>query len=128
MEDRYLCRAKQTDNKNNSEWVEGLLTKRWGQLCVIKLDDENTAYPIDPATICQCTGIPDKNGKLMFEKDIAKSEDLDGNPIITSIVWYRDGWYLKEGDLVDCKLADSSDAIAVIGNEFDDKELLESYE
>lgn len=66
MNDRYLYRAK-TDN---GEFVEGLLTIMWGQLHIINPNDENTAYQIDPQTICQCTGLKDKNGKLIWENDI----------------------------------------------------------
>ena len=31
---------------------------------------------IDPETISQCTGLTDKNGKLIFEDDICKKETL----------------------------------------------------
>lgn len=69
MNDRYLYRAKRTDN---GEFIEGLLTIMWGQFHIINPDDENTAYPIYESTICQCTGLKDKNGKLIWENDIIK--------------------------------------------------------
>lgn len=69
MNDRYLYRAKRIDN---GEWVEGLLTIMWGQLHIIIPEDENTVYPIDESSICQCTGLKDKNGKLIWENDIIK--------------------------------------------------------
>ena len=74
MNDRYLYRAKRTDNL---EWVEGFL-----------MDDNyiNTPFndndvggrfddpvEIDPSTICQCTGMPDKNSKVTCEHDIIKT-------------------------------------------------------
>lgn len=62
MENRYLFKAKRIDNE---EWVIGLLTKMWGQLHIINPDDENTAYPIDESTLCQCTGLKDKKGTLI---------------------------------------------------------------
>lgn len=74
MNNRYLYRAKRIDN---GEWVEGLLTIMWGQLHIIVPEDENTAYPIDESTICQCTGLKDKNGKLIWENDVLMG---DGNP------------------------------------------------
>ena len=70
MNDRYLYRAKRTDN---GEFIEGLLTIMWGQLHIINPDDENTAYPIDESTICQCTAMPDKNRKIAYEHDIIKT-------------------------------------------------------
>ena len=74
MNDRYLYRAKRTDN---GEFIEGLLTIMWGQLHIINPDDENTAYPIYESTICQCTGLEDKNGKLIWENDVLMGH---GNP------------------------------------------------
>lgn len=74
MNDRYLYRAKRTDN---GEWVEGFL-----------MDDNyiNTPFndndvggrfddpvEIDPSTICQCTAMPDKNRKIAYEHDIIKT-------------------------------------------------------
>lgn len=74
LSSRYLCRAKRVKNE---EWVEGLLTKMWGQLHIIKPDDEYTAYLINEDTICRCTGLKDKNGKLIWKNDILMCH---GNP------------------------------------------------
>lgn len=81
MEDRYLFKAKRVDN---GEWVQGYYVKG---LDVFENCEEahiifqpNTMfysggetdgwYEVDPATICQCTGLKDKNGKLIWENDI----------------------------------------------------------
>lgn len=122
MNDRYLYRAKRTDN---GEWVEGLLTIMWGQLHIINPNDENTAYPIDPSTICQCTGLKGK-----FEKDIVRRVDIH------SVVEPSIG--ILEYDVEDCAFVihwiDKAiyspmypwkDKIEVIGNIFDNPELLE---
>ena len=61
MNDRFLFRAKRMDNGG---WIDGCLTVMWGQLHIINPNDENTAYSIDETTICQCTGLRDKQSCL----------------------------------------------------------------
>lgn len=81
MESRYLCRAKRNDN---GEWVEGFY------FCMTHPDGRHTHHfiiplgtdlslgtpiekiqvEVDPSTLCWCTGLRDKNGKLIWENDI----------------------------------------------------------
>lgn len=85
MEDRYLFRGERIDNR---EWVEGMPFEIEGKTMMLIRDDENflrTHYldenmwiaeiycvEVDPSTICQCTGLKDKDGNLIWENDLVK--------------------------------------------------------
>lgn len=72
MENRYLFRGKRTDN---NEWVYGLPScDEDGEIEEIEVwsEDDINFYSVDPSTVCQCTGLMDKNGRLIFENDIVK--------------------------------------------------------
>lgn len=130
MNDRYLYRAKRTDN---GEWVEGYLVYDnfdHEYRIVIELDYSTgtcfhtmMAPRVDVSSICQCTGLKDKNGKLIWENDILNS----GNLVVTwreelaSYCLTKKGWMYQHffGEAVDACDCE------VIGNIFDNQELLE---
>lgn len=72
MEDKYLVKAKRTDNR---EWVVGGLV-RYGftgkekYYIVPDYASDLYAIEIDPNTICRCTGLKDENRKQIWENDI----------------------------------------------------------
>ena len=138
MNDRFLYRAKRIEN---GEWVEGYYIYyphgyyAEGEIEHILIDTSTSVglykvYSVDPSTICQCTGLKDKDGKLIWENDIVFATDDDGNSgqVDTGVgeVDFLEGlWYI--GGNVQNALYDINKIhqITAIGNIFDNPELLE---
>lgn len=138
MEDRYLFKAKRLDN---GEWVKGALVyddmdKLYRIITEIDYSTgtcitTDKAPRVDASTICQCTGLKDKNGKLIWENDIVNclAEECCGY-----ISWNENeaGFYfnvlLEDGKFEEEHVYDYQDCMEIIGNIFDNKELLESEE
>ena len=138
MNDRYLCRAKRTDN---GEWVEGMpLFYQDGSMTIYSQNQAQTVgFHIqnnghcDRNTLCQCTGLKDKNGKLIWENDIMVAHLDDKFPedtTYTRVVWDNNGFCTKEQGSEDISPLDKFDQehFEVCGNLFDNPELLEEGE
>lgn len=82
-------------------------------------------YEINPETLCQYTGLTDKNGKRIWENDIVRIENsMDEG--IGNIEFYGGMWYVDEepsNSLYDIVEYDDGE-LEVIGNIFDTPELL----
>ena len=79
MNNRYLFRAKLIDN---GEWVEGDLVHsvyKINDTCVGKYGSYVGIHQVDKSTICQCTGLKDKSGKLIWENDVVEIEEHQDN-------------------------------------------------
>lgn len=132
MEDRYLFRAKLIDN---SGWVYGLPSygeDGKGEIEEIEVcsEDYTDFHSVNPSTICQCTGLKDKNGKLIFENDILSGHIDDEFPEDETrkrVMWHENGWWTNEQGCEDCEELDDFDSenFEVIGNMIDNPELLE---
>lgn len=136
MEDRYLFKGKRIDN---GEWVEGALFNGESH-CIIgqeikfspytEHECKIVGYEVDRDTICQCTGLKDKNGKLILENDILVGylDDMyPENATYAQVIWDKNGFYTKEQYSDDISLMDEFDEkhFEVCGNIFDNPELLE---
>lgn len=77
MNENFLSRGKREDN---GEWVTGycvLLGDKCHYICTGKLIITNNVptfehFYVIPETVGRCTGLTDKNGKMIFEGDIIK--------------------------------------------------------
>jgi len=151
MNREILFKAK---HKDTGKWIEGFYcSKRDTTYCFTEdyernpvdthhyiiqdqmtdwgLPNELRLYEIDPSTLCQFTGLTDKNGKKIFENDIC-STDIK-RPY--AFVVFRNGCFMyqlndgEEKDYFDIMmptepLVTSDKYTEVIGNIFDNPEFL----
>lgn len=136
MKNRYLFKAKRVDN---GEWEIGsLIALPKGEYeisnkcnnppdCDPMWDKVVITHKVNPTTICQCTGLKDENGKLIWENDIVRAKVGTAK-----VVWNKSEWQIEwlKNDLWRKDLfywaVEDVQRIEVIGNIFDNKELLES--
>lgn len=126
MEDRYLSKAKRIDD---GDWLVGYVVKygytgKEKYYIVPSYASDLYAIEVVPSTICRCTGLEDKNSKLIWENDIVKINNSKGNVLITFgdfeiICTIPNEKYYKHRLEYDTEYE-------VVGNIFDNAELLES--
>lgn len=142
MQDRYLFKAKRLDN---GEWVQGVPFEIEGKTVILINDNENLlrvhyleenmwdaeicAIEVEADTICQYTGLKDKNGNLIWENDIIKAwsqgmcakgkikQRIDGTWIMYPAWQKGEMWYLLPDN-------NGKTTVEIIGNIFDNPELL----
>ena len=133
MNNRYLCRAKRKNCRGLPKekwWVEGCYAYMQPYHYIMPKDNFDSWIEIDEKTLCACTGLKDKNGKLIWENDILVGylDDMyPENATYAQVIWDKNGFYTKEQYSDDISLMDEFDEkhFEVCGNIFDNPELLE---
>lgn len=93
------------------------------------------AYPVRPETIGQCTGLKDKNGKLIYEGDIVLKSDVSAigysRTRVCKVHWHNDwlSWAIitQYGDTYELSEFEPQQ-YEVIGNIHENADLLENKE
>lgn len=138
MKDGCLFKAKIC----NGEWVAGFLHCKDDKWYINNKAGSPFAFEVRPDTICQCTGLRDKNGKLIWEGDIILFQrdnddcpfpDKDTKKRLGKVFYkdFRTTFAIEmgksgSGSLNDdlWKYVQNGNRVEVIGNIFDDPELI----
>ena len=123
------------DNGFNGEekkyFVGGLIIEKYNGTACDEWDITGIYfYEIDPETICQFTGLCDKNGNKIWENDILMAhldESYPEDVTYETVEWNVAGWVAHETGCTDREYLDEFDLehYEVVGNIFDNKELLQ---
>ena len=89
--------------------------------------------PINEIVLMQSTGLKDKNGKEIFEGDVVRqvrTQPTTENEIIIGVVTMLEGAWLimNDGEQLASKLWSETDENEIIGNIYENPELLEDKE
>ena len=111
--------------------------KKMAQVSRIDFGPGGIKYLVDDSVLLEYTGLHDKNGREIYEGDILKVTGEDGESYVATVKWFGDEDY-PAFDLEGIPAAWNYDANAlatilqsgvetceVIGNIFEDKQLLE---
>lgn len=138
MSREILFKAKRADN---GEWVTGYYFKAGEKSMILSFFTNETGlyygmYEIDLETVCQYTGLTDKNGNKIWENDIVKFPDCEmstesgyGDCFINAGKVAYDtesmSYFFTDRITVDMSDIIIKEEVEVLGNIFDNPELLE---
>lgn len=133
MNREILFRAKKVDG---GEWAEGYIVKKHGLYFLYDIKNSDTCrqnnYLVEEDTICQYTGLTDKNGKKIFEGDIVRFGKNYGEVKFGlhesnwQIYKYNQGFFVKfPKEYFRNELGYWRNKVVVVGNVYDNPKLLE---
>lgn len=116
-------KAKRLDNNT---WVEGYFYAECGNTYIIEdrqsesMLNRNEAHQVDPSTVCQFTGLKDKNGVEVWEHDLLTKD----YSVIYEVGYEGCGFKasIKGEDEFDLNLVAVCKYDCICGNKFDRKE------
>ncbi len=127
MKYRFRFRAKRIDN---NEFIYGFLCFIIRDVCRIYCSREDKFYDCATKTLGQCTGLKDKNGRLIYEGDILKLPWQAGWQPIVGVVKFNTQYACFLLAKNETKEAYKSfwwnDGKEVVGNIHENPELLEN--
>ena len=135
MNDRYLYRAKRKNWRELPKekwWVEGYYAYMQPYHYIMPKDNFDSWIEIDEKTLCACTGLKDKNGKLIWENDVVSFLDMYSTEngysergCVGKVVWDDETISFQVTNRLSAESYEVLDECLVIGNIFDNPELLE---
>lgn len=123
--------------KDNDEWVEGYYIMHSnsvshpyshtdGKHCINTIP-HGFSFEVDPETVCQYTGLTDKDGRKIFEGDILSAHLDDQHPediTYVQITWDGFSWCARESTEDDVMTEHDCNTFEVCGNIFNNPELI----
>lgn len=128
-------RGLSVESFNEEEWKYGYLIEDEGYSFIInQVIEANEQYitigswcPVNPATLGQSTDMVDRDGKIIFEGDIVKmAKDVYSEPTYYEVVRHYGGAYRLESKQHGCELWLRHTDCEIVGNVYENKELLDA--
>ena len=113
--------ANRLNKENEHHYIVFEQMTDWG------LPNKHLRAEVLPETVCQYTGLTDKNGRKIFEGDILSAHLDDQHPediTYVQITWNGFSWCMRESAEDDVMTEHDCNVFEVCGNIFDNPELI----